>query len=439
MKKYVTVILSVLFCMLAALAGCGEPPQNNAAVPDGISVSGMKTAFVYGERFSSAGLKVTVSLSDGTKGTAVSGEYTVDSSAYDATAEGDYSIVVTYKERELKTSYTVTVSKTQASGGESEDKDEEDQKKIDLWIIAGQSNAAGYSNLTQAVAGESYSYRELLAGLDARNASGYNVKYYGTTDVDYLSSMPEITMQNKVGMGLGRTADFIGPELGMANVLAERTSKAETGILKFACGGSFLCDIGCEAEYPTQKQYGNWTSPSIRAMAKENGLTIHANNGLCYDRLLEVIEQGVRLLLADGYSVSVKGYIWMQGEADAGNAPGTDPAVWANRYEAYLKLFIGDLRAAVAEITQDEQAKTRPFVIGKINPSGDYGNFEEKVRTAEDRVAASLANVYTVESSDLLIKDGGTVLGSDAWHFNARDMFTLGQRFAAKALEALAL
>ena len=104
-------------------------------------------------------------------------------------------------------------------------------------------------------------------------------------------------------------------------------------------------------------------------------------------------------------------------------------------------MFIADLRADVARVAGNPNAQTCPFVIGKISPNGWYSGDPSaiaRIRDAQDRVAAANENVYTIDTADLIINDGNTCLGSDQWHFNARDMYTLGKRFAAKALEAQA-
>lgn len=432
MKKLFASVLGVLLCCAALFAGCSDPVVTPSATPESMEISGMKTEFVFGDKFTSSGLKVVVSYSDDTTAVASPRDYTVDSSAYDATAEGDYTIVVGLNGTALFRSYTVTVKKT--AGGGSQPEDPKTEIPLDLWILAGQSNAAGYSQTTQRVQGQNYDYRELLRRSDGRTATGYDVLYYGATDVGAEDAMPAIGIRNQVGLGLGRTPDFIGPELGMAKGFADGNA-TKSAIVKYACGGTWLGDVAGEA-YTTHTQYGGWASPSVVA---QSGVTAHKNSGLMYTRLLATVENAITAFKAEGYVVSVKGFVWMQGEADAGTYSSANPSKWADAYEQNLKLFIADLRNAVAEIADDEAVKTRPFIIGKINSTGQYGRDEdeEKVRTAQDKVAAADSTVYAVESVDLPIVSGGVCLGSDQWHFNAGDMFTLGQRFAKAALDAL--
>ena len=221
----------------------------------------------------------------------------------------------------------------------------------------------------------------------------------------------------------------------MAKGFADGNSGTKSAIVKYACGGTWLGDVEGEMS-TTNTQYGGWASPSIIA---QSGVTAHKNSGLMYTRLLATVENAISAFEAEGYIVTVKGFVWMQGEADAGTYSVSNPSKWADVYERNLNLFISDLRNAVAKIAGDEAVKTRPFIVGKINSTGQYGRDEdeEKVRTAQDSVAAGDPTVYAVESLDLPISGDGVCLGSDWWHFNAGDMFTLGQRFAKAALDAL--
>lgn len=292
---------------------------------------------------------------------------------------------------------------------------------IDVYILAGQSNAAGYSN---ADAG---TYRSELTADDARNVSGYgNVLYYGTVDVSSAAELPSLSLQS-VKIGLGRGASFIGPELGMAKALAQKDTPS--AIIKYACGGTWLTDFAGRGGDTVG--YGNWASPSVTKKLASG--SVHANNGLLYNRLLQVTRDGVAALKSAGYAPSIKGFAWMQGEADSASTG------YAGIYERALELFIGDLRAAVGEIFDSSVAAARPFVVGKISPSGYYGDRGtalSMIRSAQDAVAARLGGVYTVESEDLLIHDEfGTILGSDDWHFNAADMYTLGKRFGSRLVE----
>lgn len=299
-------------------------------------------------------------------------------------------------------------------------------REIEVYILAGQSNAVGFSRLDQpAHDGSGMNYRELLEELDYHTVVGFdNVYYYGVGDLPATASLPTLEL-TEVKMGQGVDPAHSGPEIGMAKVLFEEGKTAV--IMKYAAGGTYLGDW--EGINQSTKNFGGWASPSTRQEWTEQGLSVHKNCGLLYDRLFELLGKGVEKLRSEGYTPVLKGFAWMQGESDI------ERRDWAEAYEHNLTNLITDMRAD-AEKLFGEPARTVPFVIGKI--AYDFGNrfwsFIDTVRAAEDAVAEKLENVYTVETLDLPIGGGN---GSDDWHFNAEDIYTLGQRFAQTALDHL--
>lgn len=175
---------------------------------------------------------------------------------------------------------------------------EEQMKQADVWIVAGQSNAAGWSNLTRkGIEGShytSYHYEEELNEIDPRNGSGYNnVLYYGSgLDQRADRDLPEMSLTSvamKTPLQAG-TSGHIGPELGMANALSSRyTPDSPAVIIKNAVGGTYLCDFKGDGQQT--KDYGNWASPSMTAQAPA-GTVFHKNNGLLYTRLLQTVTNG---------------------------------------------------------------------------------------------------------------------------------------------------
>ena len=136
-----------------------------------------------------------------------------------------------------------------------------------------------------------------------------------------------------------------------------------------------------------------------------------------------------REFTANGYAPKIKGMIWMQGEADL-----EQPIL----YKDVLKHFINDVREDLSEITGDMSLSTMPFVIGKIATS--FYQWDNPLVPAfnqmQERVSQEDPACATVETSDLIInREDGTLNGSDRWHFNCRDMETLGMRFGNKLLE----
>ncbi len=124
MKRFSNVGRKILFSLVLTIlavamifTGCKSPASNNngddqpkpQATMVSISVSGQKSAFEYGEEFSTEGLVVTANLSDNTKKTLSASEYTVDSSTYDKLVPNVYTVYVSAVNVNLHTTYAVTV------------------------------------------------------------------------------------------------------------------------------------------------------------------------------------------------------------------------------------------------------------------------------------------------------------------------------------------
>ena len=114
--------------------------------------------------------------------------------------------------------------------------------EIDVYLIAGQSNAVGYGS-----DGLSASIMN-----DPRYTDGFsNVLYYGVAEGnDYNEFVP-------VTVGLGKDSGRVGAEVGIAAAVGD--SSRNSAIIKHAIGGSYL--------YPTTngtpaQNYGTWTPPS---------------------------------------------------------------------------------------------------------------------------------------------------------------------------------
>lgn len=315
-----------------------------------------------------------------------------------------------------------------------------EEKTADIYILAGQSNAVGCSNLLQTARGETKTYAETIGADDARNKDGYDdVLYYGVTNVEAKTAEIPQTSLTPVKLGQGQSAQFMGPEVGMAKILSEsHTEDHPAVIVKYAAGGVFLGDYNGmfgTSPYLFTIQYGNWASPTMIARWKQEGKKIHKNSGLMYNRFLEVLGRGLDAVRAKGYTPVIKGYVWMQGESDA------EHKELSGDYGKNLKEFIEDLRKDTARISGDDGALHMPFVIGKVTPTyNGYTRWVETLRAGQDAVAGELPFVSTVETDDLPVVDMKTheTLGSDVCHFNAGDMYTLGKRFGAAAEAGIA-
>ena len=294
---------------------------------------------------------------------------------------------------------------------------------IDMYLIGGQSNAAGYSrigaNTTETFENVAYSG---ITEVNFRNGSGEAIS---TAALEYSNIKWQVTG------GLGTDSAKIGPEYGMAKVLNQYyTGDKKAFIFKTAAGGTSLLDKTRELS----ERMGNWYprslweegyTPNIRQNIVGNDAT-----GILYEFFVENFRKVYNGLVANGYAPQVKGMVWMQGETDL-----------YGDYEQYgdtLKTFISDIREDIFKITNDEKAKAMPFVIGKIAPSfaaWNNGNVP-KIHAQQERVAKEMSGVATISTDDLIIvREDGTINGTDKYHFNFQDATTLGSRFGEKVWE----
>ena len=96
----------------------------------------------------------------------------------------------------------------------------ENGKKINVWLIAGQSNAVGY--------GETANYPDGYSDGAILDAGIENVLYYGKGYGNDITSFVPVTF------GLGKDSAYSGAEIGIATAL--RNSGEKHVIIKYANG-----------------------------------------------------------------------------------------------------------------------------------------------------------------------------------------------------------
>ena len=273
--------------------------------------------------------------------------------------------------------------------------------EIDVYLIAGQSNAVGFGSdgLSATIMN------------DPRYTDGFeNVLYYGVGENNVISELVPVTV------GLGKNTTSVGAEVGIAASVGDRQS----AVIKHAIGGTYL--------YPTTdgtpaQNYGTWTSPSY---IEKYGVNTNGNKmGDIYEEFVKTVTNGIALLKAEGYTPVVKGIWWMQGEAE------TPYEARANAYEELLTMLISDMRADVGAIV-GEDLSNLPFVMGKIkrNPDPSYTQYEyvDVVNAAQVAVTSKINNTYIVDTSSLKQLDG--------WHYTADAQHWIGTQFVNAIISA---
>ena len=311
--------------------------------------------------------------------------------------------------------------------------DTSDAIPIDMYLLGGQSNAVGCSEIgySPTKTYENIWYAgEIERAVKLKNSGTENEEagepeYEITAAQSWVESFSDFKLY--VSAGMGYHSSSIGPEYGMAKIFNNQYEGEERRaiIFKTAYGGSFLHDVATSA---------NWASPSTwREGYKpdpDKPVSTFNRTGLLYQRFIDNFERVYNELKANGYQPIVKGMAWMQGEADAGDS--TAKMFYFNN----LKAFIQDIRIDIAKITGDEKMNEMPFVIGKIAKTFmKYNNPDTTaINEVQQVVADQMENVYAIDTDDLiLVRADGKINGSGGWdtcHYNFKDMVKLGERFA---------
>ncbi len=283
----------------------------------------------------------------------------------------------------------------------------DEEKTVEMYLIGGQSNAAGMSKHLYAV-----------------NEKFENIGYMGEVESNSLDQKPvrpeQVRFSDVIERGLGHSKESIGPEYGMGKALnGYYDGENRAFIFKYAVGGSPV--------FGTNRS--DWRPKSLWESGHEPDLTREPTGtngvGWLYQMFLYNFEYCYESLKADGYTPVVKGMAWMQGESDLGRHDQYGPA---------LEALIGDFRSDLSQITGDDLSGM-PFVVGEIATT--YQMYENPAVPpfieAQRAVAAKMSGVETVSTNDLIIVNRyGGVSGSDNSHFNVNDEVTLGLRFGRK-------
>lgn len=296
--------------------------------------------------------------------------------------------------------------------------DKENEKEInsgipiDLYLIGGQSNAGGATN-----------HQNMLKGVfrNVGYAGQVNNQYRtGVSSADNISSFDKYYWEVKAGYG--ELTSRVGPEYGMAKALNDLYSKSHRAFIMKSAAGATAVVVN------NNSAFGTWLP---RSMWDEGYIPSPSSDGIGwqYYKFVENFRSVYSELKSHGYAPVVKGLAWYQGASDLG----------AHRqYGEALTNLIKDLREDLFEITGDESLKEMTVVIGKIPTT--FSQYNNKLvppfNVVQQEVADYFNNCETIEVEDLLlVNPDGTINGSDQYHYNFKDMETLGMRLAEKILE----
>ncbi len=310
-------------------------------------------------------------------------------------------------------------------------------KVIDIYLIAGQSNAVGYTKVTDRQAAYDFA-PGLQTGYDHVLISGV-CRSEGSTSATFTKRVLGLQATT---LGLGRiNADYFGPEAGMAKAFASHYN-AESGrtavIIKFGHGGTSLLN-----DTAGNNAFGNWVSPSY---AEVLGVPYSGATGGLYREYLNVIRENLTALAERGYTnVNIKGLYWMQGEHDRDR-----PAQWEAAFQCFLSDLRSDLSRLIKEFTltaDDRGASEMPVFLGTISRSFGSStasslNMNASFIATQRSMPTKVEHCYVVDNStyDITRWNSETnkdiVVGSDSWHWNQADHLRIGENVGNAILRA---
>ena len=138
--------------------------------------------------------------------------------------------------------------------------------------------------------------------------------------------------------------DTFGPEVGIAEALTEKYPGQEFFIVKLAFGGVTLFNdfISPSADKKYDPcSYADQKEDAAKALMAGESF----RPGWCYNELVKIISESMKLLEEQGYAPKIKAFCWMQGESDANNEEAT--VTYAHNYDAFLR----DLKAQFVKYT----------------------------------------------------------------------------------------
>lgn len=149
------------------------------------------------------------------------------------------------------------------------------------------------------------------------------------------------------------------------------------------------------------------------------------NKGLLYEAMLKQFQKGLDAIKAEGHTPVIKGFAWMQGEADSKHE------VSANSYASNLKL----LRDRLAE---DVHVDRLPMVYGQVlphEPALPRFTHRKEIRSQMAIADMGSGKPEAIHLAKMISTDGFPLL-KDTVHYNALGQLKLGTEMA-KAMNIL--
>ena len=258
-------------------------------------------------------------------------------------------------------------------------------KKVKVIFLGGQSNASGCSL-------DAYLKKNVTPEKYAAYEAGYDNVYinYFTTGTNQSQAFVKCAVRQ------GEQGICFGPELGLAEKLHELFPDDTFFIIKWAWGGSNLCD--------------QWLSPS--STGKTGGF---------YKHFLKFAQTSIDYLVSKNYNVEIEGMCWMQGESDAFSTK------HATDYRVHLSNLIKDIRKNFASYAAEDGIA---FIDAAIAQNPVLWIYCDMVNQSKQAVAEeSPLNVLIDTNAEGLICTEEPIEQPDIPHYDSMSQIKLGNLF----------
>lgn len=258
-------------------------------------------------------------------------------------------------------------------------------RRATVILLGGQSNASGCSR-------DEYLRRNVSEEKYAEYEAGYDNVYINYCVSGYHESQGFV----KCGACQGEGGGYFGPELGMAESLAEEYPDELFFIIKYAWGGTNL--------------YDQWLSPESCG-----------STGDLYKAFVAYVNSSMEYLISKNYDVRIEGMCWMQGESDSFSTE------HAENYEIHLSNFILDVRDEFEDHSADGGIA---FIDAYIADNPVYWVYCDLVNRSKQRVAdASDLNVVIDTVAYGLTTSEEPEESPDMAHYDSMSEIKLGNLF----------
>jgi hypothetical protein len=261
--------------------------------------------------------------------------------------------------------------------------------EVDVYLIAGQSNATGQG---------------YTKNLPVSFVVDTKVQLFHSADiVSGAAALTWIPLRH-ASEAPDAAGERFGPELGFGNAIQAHFEQRQIALIKHAKSATNLVE--------------QW-APGANAADT-------AHFGAEFKTFVDTVDLGLQGLRDQGFTPIVRGMLWQQGEADAdlgGSA--------AAQYGQNLSAFIGRVR-------QQWAVPGMLFVYGYVYPASNEGSGRDQVRLGEakvdqnsgDPLAVPGAFVIPTDGLSLRADDAGTPYPNDRIHFGTQGQLDLGMRMA---------